>query len=762
MLAPCLLVPGAFAQIPGIPGLNGGDAKAGENGAAQDPAKRLEEWQKQAVETLARLEGKAPPEGVAEAEMQARMRTADQMLQVIAATRKQGEALAEAVKATAAAKERAAAWTGFDTQPPYSILMLDELEDDRATRAAKLTLLESSQATLEHLLNATLEDAQRADAAVNREIQNVQQSDAAGNEAAKWRLEAAREYTRLQALRSMNLRARHDTLKEQVAASRVELARVDRMLAVARPEARFLDADLAHLKKVSAELEAALRKEAEALDRRINTVIAARKPLQAELERLLKSDPESPALALARLRVVTTDVRLEAMRGMREKLDGLLQLEKAARVLQQHRRSLWDGIAEPERGKIIAEMTLYSSRFRDWSNLFMIEQETVETELANIDARKQALTQEDPRLALLDQQRAARAEELEMLRRANQAIVNQRQLLQRWLRHFAPEAHEGSVLSPWAKAMHRAGDVLGAIWSHELMAFENKVEVDGEVITGKVPLTVAILVKAVLLLWIGYWVAARSIRRVRRALVKRGHVGDAQARTLANWIMLLVLLALLAGALKVLGIPLTVFAFLGGALAIGVGFGTQTLIKNFISGIILLFERKIRVGDIINVDGVVGTVTEVNTRSSIIRGPDDVETMIPNALFLEHQVTNWTLSNPRQRRSVRVGVAYGSDTRLVMELLKNCAERHGLVCKDPAPFVAFEDFGDNALIFTLYFWFDLRGQGSPLVVASDLRLMIEKYLGEAGIGVPFPQRDMHLTTSEPIRVALTRPEPDDP
>jgi len=752
-----LLSPGQ-AQVPGIPGLNKPDPKAPENGAAQDPAKRLDDWQKQAGDTLSRLEGKAPPEGVEMTEFEARLRTAEQTLQVIVVTRKQGEVLADATKATAAAKDRAAAWKGFDAEPPYSILMLDELEDERVGREAKLTLLESSQATLEHLLNSTLEDVQKAEALVSREIQNVQNSNAAQNEAAKWRLESTREFARLQAVRALSLRARHDTIKEQVAASKVELGRVDRMLAVARPEARFLDADVEHLKKVSAEQEASLRKEADALDRRINTVVNSRKPLQVELERLMKSEPDSPETGLARLRVATADVRLEAIRGMREKIDGLVQLEKAARLLQQHRHDLWVGVEEPNRSKIIADMTLYSARFRDWSNLFKIEQETVVAELSNIDTRKQSLAQEDPRLALFEQQRTARVEELEMLRRANQTIVNQRQLLQRWLQHFAPEEHQEGSGASWRKAMGRVRQLIFVVWSFELMSFENQVEVDGEIITGKVPLTVSILTKAVLFLWIGYWVAARGVRRIRHAFVDRGHIEAAQAKTLANWIMLLVLLALLAGALELLSIPLTVFAFLGGALAIGLGFGTQTLIKNFISGIILLFERKIRVGDIINVDGVVGKVTEVNTRSSIIRGPDDVETMIPNSFFLEQQVTNWTLSNPQQRRSVRVGVAYGSDTRLVMDLLKGAAEKHGLVCKSPAPFVVFEDFGDSALIFILYFWYDLRGDGNPMVVASDLRMMMEKHLREAGIVVPFPQRDMHLNTSEPIRVAITRAE----
>ena len=222
--------------------------------------------------------------------------------------------------------------------------------------------------------------------------------------------------------------------------------------------------------------------------------------------------------------------------------------------------------------------------------------------------------------------------------------------------------------------------------------------------------------------------------------------------------MIVVGVFLVIGTLAFLKIPLTVFAFFGGALAIGLGFGMQTLIKNFISGIIVLAERKVRVGDILDVDGIVGTVVEVNTRSSIIRSADDVETMIPNSVFLENRVTNWTLSTAKMRRNLTLGVAYGTDPRQVMEILTESAGRHGKICKEPAPFAVFDDFGDNALIFSLYFWVDMHGSGNAMVVASDLRLMIEKRFTEAGIGIPFPQRDMHLTTDKPIQVEISNPQ----
>jgi potassium efflux system protein len=138
-------------------------------------------------------------------------------------------------------------------------------------------------------------------------------------------------------------------------------------------------------------------------------------------------------------------------------------------------------------------------------------------------------------------------------------------------------------------------------------------------------------------------------------MVAHFRVGEHQANVIRRWLLALTIFILLILTLNLARIPLTVFAFMGGALAIGVGFGTQTLIKNFICGILILLERK--VGDTIDVDGVVGRVVTVDIRASTILGFDGVERVIPNSMFLENKVTNWTHSNNRLRRIVRVGVA---------------------------------------------------------------------------------------------------------
>jgi small-conductance mechanosensitive channel len=196
-----------------------------------------------------------------------------------------------------------------------------------------------------------------------------------------------------------------------------------------------------------------------------------------------------------------------------------------------------------------------------------------------------------------------------------------------------------------------------------------------------------------------------------------------------------------------------VFAFAGGALAIGLGFGMQTVIKNFVSGLILLFEQPFRVGDVLDVGGQKGTITSVGLRASVLQLWDGTETLIPNSSLLENNVTNWTYTNRKVRFVVSVGVAYGSDPRKIIKLLEEVAERHGLVEKDPRPLVLFAEFGDSTLNFELRFWLDVAKANSALV-CSDLRLMISSTFAESGVAIDYPQRDVHLRAPGPIDVRL--------
>jgi small-conductance mechanosensitive channel len=435
-----------------------------------------------------------------------------------------------------------------------------------------------------------------------------------------------------------------------------------------------------------------------------------------------------------------------------EGLEGLLQLENIAIKAYQDRRALVEAGDPLQRTHALDALGVPREHLWAWVNVLDDELARCNAELGKLEARATSLSSEDPRFSLLNEQRAIASEKLAMLQRLFQAVEAQRKLVKRWVLDYAPPPTQAGLGQRLATFGSSAWATVKKFWGFEVMRFEDKVEVDGQTITGKIPVTLGMLLRALLFFLAGYWIASSIAKRIHASVVSRGHIADAQARTLRNWGMIVVGVFLVIGTLAFLRIPLTVFAFFGGALAIGLGIGTQTLIKNFISGIIVLAERKVRVGDIVDVDGIVGTVIEINTRSSVVRGPDDVETMIPNSVFLENRVTNWTLSSPKMRRSLRVGVAYGTPPPKVLEILTESAGRHGLVCKEPAPFAVFEDFGDSALVFSLYFWLHPGGATNSMVIASDLRLMIEKRLSEIGIGVPFPQRDVHLTTPNPLQV----------
>ena len=182
---------------------------------------------------------------------------------------------------------------------------------------------------------------------------------------------------------------------------------------------------------------------------------------------------------------------------------------------------------------------------------------------------------------------------------------------------------------------------------------------------------------------------------------------------------------------------------LTGALGVGVGFGLQNIINNFVSGLILQFERPIRVGDVVEIQaGLTGTVTRIGIRSSTVATFQGAEVIIPNATFISSNVTNWTLSEARRRLELPVGVAYGSDPKLVKELLERPAIQHPDVLTSPEPAVIFKGFGDSALDFELQFW--VMQESNTVKVKSEVALEVMRLLNEAAIEIPFPQRDLHL------------------
>ncbi len=195
--------------------------------------------------------------------------------------------------------------------------------------------------------------------------------------------------------------------------------------------------------------------------------------------------------------------------------------------------------------------------------------------------------------------------------------------------------------------------------------------------------------------------------------------------------------------LQASGIDLTTLNIFAGAIGVAVGFGMQAIANNFISGLIILFERPIKLGDRIEVGGVHGKVVEIRARSTTVVTNNNIAIIIPNSQFIEQNVVNWSYKEAIIRFEVPVGVSYGSDPRTVERTILAAARDSEEVLVDPAPDVLFSEFGDSALIFKLRAWTRTQLHQKDAFV-SELNFAIHEHLAKNGITVPFPQRDLHV------------------
>ncbi|MGJ8692679.1 MAG: mechanosensitive ion channel family protein [Thalassotalea sp.] len=233
------------------------------------------------------------------------------------------------------------------------------------------------------------------------------------------------------------------------------------------------------------------------------------------------------------------------------------------------------------------------------------------------------------------------------------------------------------------------------------------------------------------------------IRRISKELRNRNKDPNL-IQLIERGAFILAIIIIFLTTLSLLQVPITAFAFLSGAVAIGFGFGAQNIINNFISGWILIGEKPIRIGDFLEIEETKGIVEEINTRSTRIRRVDGVHLLVPNSKLLENTVINWTLRDRMVRGTVRVGVAYGSPCKKVAELILQAAKEQEDVLSDPEAAVFFIDFGDNALIFDVYFWINSQVEGGLRLMASNIRFRIDELLAEHEIVIAFPQRDIHV------------------
>jgi potassium efflux system protein len=249
----------------------------------------------------------------------------------------------------------------------------------------------------------------------------------------------------------------------------------------------------------------------------------------------------------------------------------------------------------------------------------------------------------------------------------------------------------------------------------------------------------------ILLFVLAVWIAVLTARAVSFVLgndvLPRLHLARGLPGTITTTSQYLIIGLGLLIAASIAGVDLSHVALILGALSVGIGFGLQNIVNNFISGLILLFERPIQVGDTIQVGSLTGVVRSIGIRSSNVRTYGGAEVIVPNADLVSGQVINWTLSDRYRRLELDVGVAYGNRPADVVALLEKVAREHEAALKTPAPFVRFRGFGDSSLDFRVYVWVDYD---EGLAATSAILSAIYDALAEAGIEIPFPQRDLHL------------------
>jgi potassium-dependent mechanosensitive channel len=280
-------------------------------------------------------------------------------------------------------------------------------------------------------------------------------------------------------------------------------------------------------------------------------------------------------------------------------------------------------------------------------------------------------------------------------------------------------------------------DLFLSVWKFEVFA------VDG---TG---VTVGKIFFGLFLLTIGYFFSRFASRLVRQRFLSRLNFDNSLLSTWETLLFYAFYILCCLFVLQLLSIPITVFAVLGGAVAIGFGFGSQNLISNFISGLIVMVERPVRVGDLIELEGSTGRIEQIGTRCTIIRNIENKQVIVPNSKFLDVSFVNWTLSDNLVSSKVTVGVAYNSDVKLVSQLLIQAAASHPRVLKEPAPATMLTHFGDSSLDFEVIYWHPVEIDYGAAAIRSDIRLKILELFEANKVSIPFPHREVIMRNHEP-------------
>jgi small-conductance mechanosensitive channel len=530
----------------------------------------------------------------------------------------------------------------------------------------------------------------------------------------------------------------------RTAQDRVRLARFE--LRNARMESAIADDRVARLAKAVEDKRRRLRVSAEDLTERVAELEGRRDRLTQEREQIAAAIEQTRSQWQGAIDDGSEPSRVQALRAR------LSMLERRAAILEartvdlelaieawtlRYRLAAGELSSSTDESRAERRLAANLSELVHERDLTRAESEKLRGDIQGLEADRdraangQSREWIDETLSSLNERLGSEREYAEML---DALIADHR----RYLDEFTDEGVARNV----RQGVTAVRDTLFDAWNFQLVTVDDR------------SITVGKIVLALILILVGTIVSRIVARLLRRRVFERMSMDASLAASLQTITLYVLILFFFLAALRFVAIPLTALTFVGGALAIGVGFGSQNVVNNFISGLILMVERPIKVGDMIEVSGTYGKVERIGGRSTRVRSGNNTHVIVPNSTFLEKEVLNWTLSDKRLRTQVDVGVAYGSPTRDVAKLLTRAAQEHGQILKNPAPEVLFMNFGDNSLEFRVYFWITVRQILDRLRIQSDIRFRIDHLFRDAGITIAFPQRDVHLDLGRPLEVRM--------
>ena len=638
------------------------------------------------------------------------------------------------------------AWRGFSGNPPYPLASLVNLYDHIYALRGEIDALEIQRAVREANLNTFLKVREATEKKLRQAEDLLAQS--AGKDSAV-RARRQRDLARLR-----NEVNSEGALAEDVA----------RLLAAEKTRSKRKELQSLEEQYRSAEVLSPLSRED--LDRKLAELEARRKDREKLLAAALQEERSAKAaLEKARTGRSKTDgeterIRMETGASRIEIYQGSLKILNFEEALWQDRYRLGRVEDLGELRKERAEVDKALKQLGSWKEAFgktafsyapLIHSENEKLRSGTLSRKENESVRS--LVAAYQERENLWGQVIQTLNQVERVATRWKEDLEYRVGHVATAARARETGRSFLS-------VFGKLWNTELYVAEETTVVEGQKIVRPFSVTVGKVGKALIILLAGLWGARKVGNLLKHHAEKRFSMDPSRVSRLESKWSFFTFLLLLAFSLALVNIPLAVFAFFGGILAIGIGFGAQHLIGNFISSVILLFDRTISVGDIVEMEGQLGRVKSIGLRSSSIRRFDGVEVLVPNSQFLEQKVTNWSLSDRNVRYEIAIGVAYGSPTREVADRILGIVRDDERVLDTPEPVVIFENFGDSALLFRAFFWLTMFPGRDNRIVCSDLRHRINEALEQAGIVVAFPQRDVHLDTKGPIEVKVLRGDRD--